>query len=143
MALRSGCRTAHVEMPTPLCKQPGCQFFVSPEGSVISGDPKEILVEGTTFLGGAVGMADASGPGQALQLWPKLSTSKGQPSTQRLVSYYFLGHSTTRQSDTKLLPGLRGIYHRVGPADLRVCSSRCRSISWGKGKNPRTGLDWA
>lgn len=75
------------------------------------------------------------GPGQALQLWPKLDTGKGQPSTQRLVCL--------RQRDTKLLLGPQALSHRVGAMDLWVPCSKYRSISWGKGKEPQdwTGLD--
>lgn len=50
-------------MPAPLCKEPGCQDFVSPENSVASGGPKEI--RGRRYYspgGGAAGMAGASGP---------------------------------------------------------------------------------
>lgn len=61
--LRSGYGIAYVGMPAPLCKEPGCQDFVSPEDSVASGGPKEI--RGGRYYspgGGAAGMAGASGP---------------------------------------------------------------------------------
>lgn len=47
-----------------------------------------------------------------------------------------------RQRDTKLLLGPQALSHRVGPWICGFAAASADPFLGGKGKNPRTGLDW-
>lgn len=89
---------------------------------------------------GPEGWPTPLGPGQALQLWPKLDTGKRQPSTQRLVCYS-LGHILPPGRATlNCYQDFRDFLTGWG---LWICGFAAASAVPFPGERERTpGLDW-